>query len=225
MNMVYVTPPTKESLKENSAPMTEFVMAPIETAPTSGTASIELNFTSCPEVKLNDWIINQDQRKKNAECWDMLSKKLFAFSSPRIAMEIISQAKSSSLQIWGNEDLAGAIRFSNNDTLPLEPTEIFKRGTPVTEVKKRLAKFFKNKNFGADGLKQLALLSGHTGLKKFRMEAGITQIQLAKKIGAQQYQISNAEKNADNVTFSTLEKIRKALKLDTATFYEGIRDT
>lgn len=47
-----------------------------------------------------------------------------------------------------------------------------------------------------------------------RKAAGLTQTQLAKKLGVPQSQISRIERNPDRTTVRTLKKIAKALGVD-----------
>ncbi len=51
-----------------------------------------------------------------------------------------------------------------------------------------------------------------------RKAAGLTQAQLAKKLGMPQSQISRIERNPDRTTVRTLKKIAKALRVDVRAF-------
>lgn len=53
---------------------------------------------------------------------------------------------------------------------------------------------------------------------KARKAAGLTQAQLAKKLGMPQSQISRIERNPDRTTVRTLKKIAKALRVDVSAF-------
>jgi len=53
---------------------------------------------------------------------------------------------------------------------------------------------------------------------KARKAAGLTQAQLAKKLGMPQSQISRIERNPDRTTVRTLKKIAKALRVDVRAF-------
>ncbi len=55
-------------------------------------------------------------------------------------------------------------------------------------------------------------------IKRLREEAGLTQSELAKKLGKTQSYVGLLEKDYRSITLNTLEKIAKALKKDTKDF-------
>lgn len=57
-------------------------------------------------------------------------------------------------------------------------------------------------------------------LKRLRVEAGLTQMELAKKSGIAQKSISNWEMNDKEPKISSLRKLCKALGVPSSTFVE-----
>jgi len=64
----------------------------------------------------------------------------------------------------------------------------------------------------------LAIELATESVVKARKAAGLTQAQLAKKLGMPQSQISRIERNPDRTTVRTLKKIAKALRVDVRAF-------
>ena len=64
----------------------------------------------------------------------------------------------------------------------------------------------------------LAIEFATESVVKARKAAGLTQAQLAKKLGMPQSQISRIERNPDRTTVRTLKKIAKALRVDVRAF-------
>lgn len=64
----------------------------------------------------------------------------------------------------------------------------------------------------------LAIEFATESVVKARKAAGLTQAQLAKKLGMPQSQISRIERNPDRTTVRTLKKIAKALRVDVRVF-------
>jgi DNA-binding XRE family transcriptional regulator len=60
----------------------------------------------------------------------------------------------------------------------------------------------------------LAIELAAESVMKARKAAGLTQTQLAKKLGVPQSQISRIERNPDRTTVRTLKRIAKALRVD-----------
>jgi len=60
----------------------------------------------------------------------------------------------------------------------------------------------------------LAIELAAESVVKARKAAGLTQTQLAKKLGVPQSQISRIERNPDRTTVRTLKRIAKALRVD-----------
>ncbi len=64
------------------------------------------------------------------------------------------------------------------------------------------------------GAEELGRELARDAIVKARKAAGLTQVQLAKKLKMPQSQISRIERNPDRTTVRTLKRIAKALKVD-----------
>lgn len=72
----------------------------------------------------------------------------------------------------------------------------------------------KNREWGDRRLEQPTLLRVGTAVRRCRLSQGLTQEQLAEKIGSSYTYISNLERGQRNVTIQTLERIAAACHTD-----------
>lgn len=99
------------------------------------------------------------------------------------------------------------------NTHVLVPIEEYERLVKAETVDKLLAKLEDPKTEWVDA-GDFAIELATESVVKARKAAGLTQAQLAKKLGMPQSQISRIERNPDRTTVRTLKKIAKALRVD-----------
>lgn len=114
------------------------------------------------------------------------------------------------------EDHAYLVR-NGNSTHVLVPIDEYERLVKAETVDRLLAKLEDPKTewVNAD---DFAIELATESVVKARKAAGLTQAQLAKKLGMPQSQISRIERNPDRTTVRTLKKIAKALRVDVSAF-------
>jgi len=110
------------------------------------------------------------------------------------------------------EDCAYLVR-DGDATHVLVPIEEYERLVKAETVDRVLAKLEDPNTEWVDA-DDLAIELAAESVVKARKAAGLTQTQLAKKLGVPQSQISRIERNPDRTTVRTLKRIAKALRVD-----------
>jgi ribosome-binding protein aMBF1 (putative translation factor) len=98
-------------------------------------------------------------------------------------------------------------------TYVLLPIEEYERLMHERDVDRLLARV-EDPNVKWVDADDLAIELAAESVVKARKAAGLTQTQLAKKLGVPQSQISRIERNPDRTTVRTLKRIAKALRVD-----------
>ena len=110
------------------------------------------------------------------------------------------------------EDHAYLVR-DGDTTHVLVPIEEYERLVKAETVDRILAKLEDPKTEWVDA-DDLAIEFATESVVKARKAAGLTQKQLADRLGVPQSQISRIERNPDRTTVRTLKRIAKALRVD-----------
>lgn len=104
-----------------------------------------------------------------------------------------------------------------NTTHVLVPIQEYEQLFHETDVQRLVARL-EDPNVEWVDADDFAIELARDAVVQARKAAGLTQAQLANKLGMPQSQISRIERNPDRTTVRTLKKIAKALRVDVRAF-------